>query len=308
MSETGPALAVLAGALCLSASAILVALADVDAATTAVLRCVIAVAALIPLAMHERARHGPLSGRGAGWAIVAGVALGIDYAAWTASIYHVGAGISTVLINVQVIVLPLLAFVVDRERIDRRFVVTLPVMLLGISLVGGLWDSAELGEQAATGTLLGLVAGIGYGAYLFLTRRATSREPARMTQPLAWATASAAGTAAAIAGYSGGIHLSGITPRSWGFLVALALLGQVAAWLLIHHGSVRLEPATTGALLLIQPVLALALAATILAEHPTGSQLLGALAVLVAVAASNRPGHARRSRAGCVSRPPPRRR
>ena len=41
--------AVLAGALCLSISAILVKLAGVDAATTAVLRCAIAVIALVPV-------------------------------------------------------------------------------------------------------------------------------------------------------------------------------------------------------------------------------------------------------------------
>src|SRR5699024_6999713 len=107
-------LAVLAGALCLSFSAILVKLAGVDSATTAALRCVIAMVALTPLALRERATHGRLTGWGRSVSIAAGVALGIDYAAWTASIYHVGAGVSTVLINVQVIVLPLLVFLVDR--------------------------------------------------------------------------------------------------------------------------------------------------------------------------------------------------
>lgn len=285
--------AVLGGALCLSLSAILVKLAGVDAATTAVLRCAIAVVALIPLALHERARRGPLSAGGVGWAVAAGIALGIDYAAWTASIYHVGAGISTVLINVQVIVLPLLAFFIDHERVTRRFMVALPVMLLGVSLVGGLWETGDPGGGAVVGTALGLVAGIGYAVYLFLTRRAARREPGRMIQPLAWATASAATTTAAIAPFSGGLHLEGISARSWMFLVALALLGQVLAWLLIHNGSVRLPSVTTAALLLIQPILALALSALVLAEYPSVLQLSGAAVVLVAVAASNGPGYVR---------------
>lgn len=289
-----PSLAVLGGALCLSVSAILVKLAGVDPATTAVLRCAIAVLALTPLALHERTRRGPLSRRGIGWAIAAGIALGVDYAAWTASIFHVGAGISTVLINVQVIALPLLAFVIDRERISGRFLVALPLMLLGISLVGGVWNAADLGEQVVIGSVLGLIAGIGYAIYLFLTRRATSREPTRMTQPLTWATASAAVTATAVAPFTGGIHLAGITAGSWMLLIALALLGQVVAWLLIHNGSIRLGAATTAALLLIQPILALALAAVILAEHPTVLQLLGALVVLIAVATSNGPTRTRR--------------
>ena len=72
---------VLAGALCLSASAIIVKLADVDAATTAVLRCAIAVVPLIPLALAEAKRHASLSRSGMLWALAAGIALGIDYSA-----------------------------------------------------------------------------------------------------------------------------------------------------------------------------------------------------------------------------------
>ncbi|MGO2111200.1 MAG: DMT family transporter [Pseudoclavibacter sp.] len=279
--------AVLAGALCLSVSAILVKLAGVDAATTAMLRCSIAVVVLVPLALGERAKRGRLSGRGIGWAIAAGVALGVDYAAWTASIFHVGAGISTVLINVQVIVLPVLALVIDRERVSARFLWAVPLMMLGISLVGGLWDVAALGEHAVTGTLLGLLAGLGYGTYLFLTRRATRLEPGLTIQPLAWATASAAVTTTLLAGFSGGLQLAHISIRSWVLLIVLALLGQVVALLLIHHGSIRLRAATTSALLLIQPVLALGLSAITLAEYPTLLQLVGAMVVVVAVALAN---------------------
>ncbi|MGC3021875.1 DMT family transporter [Brevibacterium sp. FAM 24630] len=278
---------VLAGALCLSVSAILVKLAGVDAATTAMLRCAIAVLVLVPLARAERNRRGGLSWRGIGWATAAGIALGVDYAAWTAAIYQVGAGISTVLINVQVIVLPLLALAVDREPITTQFLVALPLMLLGISLVGGLWDTATLGGNAVTGTVLGLLAGVGYGTYLFLTRRATRQEPGRLIQPLAWATASAAMTTTLIAPFSGGLHLTSISASSWTLLVALALLGQVIAWLLIHHGSIRLAPTTTATLLLTQPVLALGLAAVTLAEYPTALQLTGAGIVVAAVAIAN---------------------
>lgn len=286
-SHTLAGSAVLSGALCLSVSAILVKLAGVDAATTAMLRCAIALLVLIPLALSERDRRGAVSQRDVFWAIAAGAALGVDYAAWTAAIYQVGAGISTVLINVQVIVLPALAFLVDRERIAARFVWALPLMLLGIVLVSGLSSSTAVNDRAASGTLLGLLAGIGYGVYLFLTRRATKDRPRRMVQSLTWATASAAVVTTFLSMLSGGVHLDGISARSWGLLGLLAVLGQVIAWLLVHHGSARLEPATTAALLLLQPVLALGLAAVALAEHPTPIQLLGAALIIASVALSN---------------------
>ncbi|WP_308820084.1 DMT family transporter [Pseudonocardia alni] len=288
-SSSTPLLAsasVLLGALCLSVSAVLVKFAAVDAATTAMLRCAIAVPVLIPLAILEHTRRGGSSWRGAWWAIVAGVALGIDYAAWTAAIYHVGAGISTVLINVQVIVLPLLALLVDRERIATRFLVVLPLMLLGIGLVGGLWGTAP-GGQALTGTLLGLLAGLGYGIYLFLARRATRQESGCLIRSLAWSTSSAAVTTTVIAPFSGGLHLADISARSWLLMGLLAVSGQVIAWLLVHYGSTRLAPTSTAALLLVQPVLALGLAALTLSEYPTPFQLTGAMMVVAAVAIAN---------------------
>lgn len=284
----GPRGSVLLGAFCLSISAILVKLAGVDAATTAFLRCALAVIFLLPLALLERRRRGPLSRAGIGWALVAGAALGLDYSAWTASIYHVGAGISTVLINVQVVVLPLLGLLVDRERLAPRFLVALPVMLLGISLVGGLWSGATPGSGAVLGTVLGVLAGCGYATYLFLTRRASRRDPGLMIQPLAWSTTAAACAAALVSPISGGLHLTGIAPGTWGLLVLLALVGQVLAWWLVNQGSVRLAPATTATLLLTQPVLALLLAALVLAEYPDRWQVVGTVLVLLAVAFANR--------------------
>lgn len=278
---------VFCGALCLSSSAVLVKLAGVDAMTTAMLRCAIAVLVLIPLAVVEHARRGGLSLSGIGWAITAGVALGIDYAAWTVAIYQIGAGISTVLINVQVIVLPLLALIIDRERVTMRFLLTVPLMLFGISLVSDIWNATEFNGPTLTGTMLGLLAGIGYGTYLFLTRRAARQEPGRMIQPLAWATASASMTIIVITQFVSEFHLADISAHSWTLLAILAIIGQVLAWLLIHHGGIRLHPTTTATILLAQPVLALGLAAFALAEYPTPIQLAGAGIVVVAVAISN---------------------
>ena len=281
-------LSVLAGALCLSVSAVLVKLAGIDAATTAVLRCAIAAVVLVPLAFWERRRRGGQSRGAIGWSVVAGVALGIDYAAWTASIYAVGAGISTVLINVQVIVLPALAWTINRDQPPRPFLIAVPVMLIGVALVGGIGTaSAGLGSHVASGTLLGVLAGIGYGTYLYLTRRSNTSSPGLIIQSLCWATCSAALTAAALAPLGGGLHLGGITPRSWLLLIALALFGQVIAWLFINHGSIHLAPASTAGLLLIQPILALILSALVLAEYPHWLQLVGVAVILAAVAVAN---------------------
>lgn len=280
-------LTVLLGALFFSVSAIVIKLAAVEPITTATLRCAIAVPLLALLALREKSSHGALSGRNIWWSIAAGIALGIDYAAWTASIFKVGAGVSTVLLNFQVIVLPLLAWMFDKEPVSRRFKLAAPVMLLGIGMLGGLWGSSELGPEVLTGTALALLAGVGYGIYMFITRRTTRSGSSNIIQQLAWATASAGATTAVVGLFFGGLQFAEITPQAWALLIALAVVGQVIAWLLVHHGSANLSPSTTASLLLAQPVFALIIAAIVLAERPTAIQLLGAGLVVLAVAASH---------------------
>lgn len=59
---------------------------------------------------------------------------------WTQAIPEVGAGLSTVLVNTQVAIVPLLAWLVDRERTGPRFLWALPVIIAGVMLAGGLFE------------------------------------------------------------------------------------------------------------------------------------------------------------------------
>ncbi|MCR6482809.1 DMT family transporter [Amycolatopsis sp. OK19-0408] len=284
----GPALLVLGGAACLSVSAVLVKVAGVDPATSAFLRCAIALLVLAPLAWRESRRLGGLSRRGVVVALVAGAALGADYVLWTRSIFDVGAGIATVLINVQVVVLPLLSLLVDRERPSRRFLFACPVMLGGIVLISGVLESGSASPNTLQGTVFGVLAGTAYAAYLYLTRRQGRAEPGRTVTPLAIATAGAAATSAALSPLSSGIHLTGIPPASWLAMVGLAVLGQVFAWLLINSASPHLPANATAALLLTQPVVTVLLSLVLLAEVPTWPKVAGIVLVLASVAAANR--------------------
>lgn len=150
-----------------------------------------------------------------------------DYAAWTTSIYDVGAGISTVLINVQVIVLPALALIVDREAISVRFLAATPVLLGGVVLVGGIGSHNAVGDDPVRGTVLGLLAGIGYGSYLYLTRRGSRGQHTLLLQPLLVSTAVAAATTAAVSPATDGISFADISSWSW---VDLILLPSSVRW------------------------------------------------------------------------------
>ncbi|OZC30066.1 EamA/RhaT family transporter [Gordonia polyisoprenivorans] len=288
-----PAILIVAGAAALSLSATFVKLGDVTAGTAAFLRCVIALAALIPMALWEVRRRGAMPVGLYPLAILAGIFLGADYIMWTASILDVGASIATVLINVQVIVLPVLALVIDRVAIPGRFALAAPCMLLGVAMAGGvIGDSGIAAAHAVRGSILGVAAGAAYAVYLFLNRRSVQRSPRHIVTPICVATASAAATAGVIAAAMGDINLS-IPAASWGWMVALALIGQVAAWLFISTGSRSLSANVVAGLLLLQPVLAIVFGYLVLAETPTRIQIAGSVIVIAAVWTANHHPHNR---------------
>ncbi|NSC25441.1 DMT family transporter [Streptomyces albus subsp. chlorinus] len=286
---------VVSGAACLSASAVFVKLADIDAGTAAFLRCAVALVPLVPMLLHETRRRGPLPRHLWGYATVAGLFLGADYVMWTISVLDVGAAIATVLINVQVIVFPVLVRAFSGTRIPRRFLYASPLMLLGIALAAGVLQPGQQASHPVRGAVLGVAAGAAYAVYLCLSRLSGRHSPEHLTSPVCVSTAAAAGTAALIGTLTTGLPLD-VPARAWGWITALALLGQVAAWLLINRASPRLAPGTSAALLLLQPVLAIGFGVLALGEKPSMTQLCGCALVLVTVRIANRaPGRAGRA-------------
>lgn len=259
-----------------------VKLADVNAGTAAFLRCAVALVPLLPMLVHEARRRGALPRRLRRHAVVAGLFLGADYAMWTTSVLDVGAAIATVLINVQVIVFPLLARVFSGTTIPRRFLYACPVMLVGIALAGGVLRSGQETDHPVRGAVLGIAAGTAYAVYLYLTRLSGLGSPGHVVSPVALSTASAAVAAGLISLLTTGLPLA-IPAASWGWIAALALLGQVTAWILISKGSPRLAPNTSAALLLLQPVMAIGFGLVVLGEKPAVSQLCGCAVVIGAV-------------------------
>lgn len=184
----------LLGILFLSFTAPWQKLSNFDPATGAFMRVLIGTLALIPFALMEKKKLGALSKKGVWLSILAGFVLGIDFTAWNYSIVFVGSGIASILLNIQVIILPALAFFADRERIPLSYYILAPIMLAGVILAGGALETGIVdpnGPQevfglgiAAVGTIAGLTSGCCYGIYLFASRRAGRICNGQVVQPI----------------------------------------------------------------------------------------------------------------------------
>jgi drug/metabolite transporter (DMT)-like permease len=270
------------GALVIAFSAILVRLSEVSPSTAAFFRCAYALPVLGLLAWLERRRYGPrpLRERVPLW--IAGVMFAADLTFWHHSIEAVGAGLATVLGNVQVVLVGLIAWVALGERPEGRSLAAVPIVFIGVILISGVIGSGAYGEDPLLGVVFGLLTAITYALFILILRHGNidDRRPAG---PLFDATLSGA-LFSAIGGIAvGDIEWApDLEAQAW--LVLLALSSQVLGWLLISVSLPRLPALLTSIVLMLQPVSTVFLGALLLSEAPSGVQLLGVAIVIAGVA------------------------
>jgi drug/metabolite transporter (DMT)-like permease len=283
-SERNTRICAVLGALTIAFSGIFVRLSHASASTAAIFRCAYALPVLALLAWREDRRLGPRAWEDRRWAVAAGVLLSADLLLWNHSIADIGAGLATVIANIQVVLVPLAAWAVLSERPAHRVLAALPISLIGVVLISGALEHGAYGHDPTGGTLFGVGAGIAYSGFLLVLRRGGSdlRRPAG---PLFDLTAVATVVCVIAGVIIGDARLVPSWPSA-GWLLVLALGSQVLGWLLITSSLPRLPAALTALLLTLQPVGSVALAAVILGESPSVIQLLGVALVLAALVAA----------------------
>jgi drug/metabolite transporter (DMT)-like permease len=289
-----PVLLATLGAACISASAVLVKLADTGTATVGFYRCFLALPVLVTLAAAEQRRHGRRPRPARLGAVLAGLFLAVDLVLWNHAIAEVGAGIATVLGNLQVLFVAFAAWMLFRERPGRMFMIALPVVMAGVVLVSGLIGSTPRGIHPVAGIVYGIGTSVAYAAFLLILRRTSTGTP-HVAGPLAEATAGAAVGSLLLGLAFGGLQFEIPWPSFW-WLLLLSVTSQTIGWLLITSSLPRLPAAVSSLLLLLQPAASILLAAVVLGEQPTVIQLAGALLVCCGALAVSLAATSQRSR------------
>lgn len=295
---------------------------NMDPATQAFLRVSIGFLCLLPFGIWEIKRKGALPKKGITYSVVAGLFLGVDFTCWNYSIFYVGAGIAAILLNLQVIVVPMLTAIFDKYKIPKVFLILVPIMVVGVLLTGGVFEPAEastgpeeiLGIKTATlGTILGLTSGICYSFYLYFSRKAGTTAPrkdlyvqpmmytfaAQMVAPTLWAfTGSPRGGfdfKYGVFDENGQLPMGDpwndlgaeLTGWNWFHLISLAVVGQAMAWTFVQWGTVWLEPVLSAGILLLSPVSSVVIAWPLFGEIPSALQWVGIVLILGTVMYQN---------------------
>ncbi|MFG1793397.1 DMT family transporter [Nocardia sp. NPDC049149] len=268
------------GALAVSTTGVFVALAQAPTVVSTFYRCALAVPVLVAVAWWETRRNGLLDRREAWLAIACGVFFAADMFLWGTAVLEAGAGLTTVLVNVQVVVVPLVAYLVDRELPGRRMVFALPVMVVGLIAASGVLQQGTTGHNPMLGAVHAILAGVCYSGFLFLLRRSGRQGRTMQTYAIAIVIPALAGLGwGLLRGLSSTLHVDG---PALGWLALTALTGQGIGWLLIARYSHRVPSGVNATLLLLTPVGALLLGAVILGERPALLQIVGSALILAA--------------------------
>jgi len=259
----------------------------VSPSTGTVFRAVFGLPLLLLVAWAERRRYGPLPGRARRFAVIAGIFFAGDLMFWHHAIEYVGAGLATVLGNLQVLIVGVVAWLAFGERPSRATLVAVPVVLVGVALISGVVGAGAYGTNPALGVVFGVATALCYSAYLLLIR-VGGRDPRRPAGPVAIATIGTALVSGAAGLVIGDLDLAP-SLASLGWLALLGITSQSIGYLCISLALPRLPAVVTSIILLVQPVVTVALSMVLLGERPSPAQLFGVVCVIGGIAVATVP-------------------
>ena len=281
--------------MCIAFSGIFYRYAEVSPSTATVFRCLYGLPILAIVGWYEHRRYGALPPRAIWLAVLAGVFFAGDLLSWHHAVDAVGAGLATVLGNLQVLVVGMVAWVVFKERPPRPVLLALPIVLVGTVLISGVIGTGAYGANPPLGVALGTFTALMYAGYLLVIRRG-SDDLRRPAGPVAISTASTAVVAIIVGALLGELDPVPAWP-SHGWLALVGITSQSIGYLIISISLPRLPASLVSIILLAQPVATVVLARFLLDEQPSMEQLLGVGLVVGGIAVATVPVGRLRDRA-----------
>lgn len=267
-----------AAVACISIGSILVRLAQAPALATAFHRVFLATLLLAGFALPALWRSGTSLSRGQVLALAgSGVALGVHFATWIASLSFTTVAASVLLVNTA----PLFTLGFSRAFLGETVSGTI-VAAMAMALAGALLIAAgDWGGGSLIGDALAVAGAVTLSLYHVAGRGLRAALPLRAYVLGVWGVAALTiGAFAAIAG----VPLTGYAPRTVLLFVALAVVPTLMGHGLVNRSLRSLPAPTVGLFMLGEPVAASLLAYWIFGERP-GSWALGGGAVILAALA-----------------------
>lgn len=276
-------LILLLGALCIGWAPILVKSIPNSPSVIAFYRTFLGALLLTPFCWQDFRRIYPQSTRSF-WLLLGagGFAFAMDLAVWHRSIQYAGAGIATVLGNMQVFTAGFVGYFALKEKLSWAWLFGSAMALLGVALMAKAFSSASSDPLFYRGVFFGLATAPFYTAYLFTLRRsqyfAFKPGPMLCLCLILYVCAFFSAILAILEG-----NTFTLAREHYFYVFALALFAQVLGWLCITVSLPGLPLSLSGLLLLFQPLTSLFLGYLLFGELLSQRQQLGVGLTLIGI-------------------------
>ncbi len=273
------------GLAAVSLSAIFIRLADAPGVVVAAYRMVLASLILLPWTLRALKRT-PLTRQNAGYAVLAGLLLGVHFATWISSLSYTSVAASTSLGTTTPVWVAIASWLVLGFAPSFTTLLGMLVAILGGALIGFGGGVAQASSAPLTGNVLALIGAAAAAAYLLLGRAAQNRGLGLQAY---------IGVAYGVAALSlvplplvMGLSYSAYSPATFFWILLLALIPQLIGHTAYNYSVKHLDPAVVATVILLEPIGASILALIFFTEVPPLPTLVGALVLLVGVAITAR--------------------
>ena len=235
------------------------------------------------LARKKEGKDGE-NGRPAGWLIAGGTAFAINIALWCSALNYAPAAVVTLLDNTAPVWVGLFAWLVLRQQPGGAYWAGLGLAVAGGALLvsGGVQGA---GGWQPIGTLLSLLSGLSYAAYILITQRAR-RHFSSWTY--SWMVSVVGALVLFAFGMLTGAFAEGLPARSYALIFLMSLSSQVLGWYLVNEAFGKLPPTAAAAAMVGQPVVTTLLGILLLGELLSAWQWMGAAVCLAGILLAQR--------------------
>ncbi|HKJ38069.1 MAG TPA: DMT family transporter [Anaerolineales bacterium] len=276
--STAAYLALGAGVLALSFSAMFVRWANAPGPITALYRMFFSIFLLLPFFIQRTNTNPATKTRSIIFPLLAGVFTALDLALWNTSLSYTTAANATLLGNTAPLWVALGTWLVFKQRLSAAFWRGLAITLLGAAFILGA--DFLLHPRFGIGDVMAMFTGFFYGIYYLFT------EKSRLyfgSVSHVFFVGIGASTTLFIINIALQNPLTGYSSRTWIVFLATALVSQLIGYMALAYALGHLPASVVAPTMVLQPVATALLAIPLLGEIPNIWQGLGGVVALIGI-------------------------
>jgi drug/metabolite transporter (DMT)-like permease len=280
-----PYLALGAGILSLSMSAMFVKWADAPGVITSFYRMTLAAVMMLPFFWRyvavKPAR--PLSTKWLFLPILSGLFNSLDHAVWSTAMGYTSVANAALLNNISPLWVALFAFFIWKERLNKSFWIGLVLALSGAVIIFG--NDAFSNPHLGFGDLLATASSFFYAGYYLVTQRGRNFYS---VLPYWWVVTTCSSAFLLFYVFIFNIPLAGYSGSTYLTFILAALISQMIGSFSLTYALGHLPASVVAPTMIVQPVLSALLAIPLAGESLLPLQWLGGAVVLAGIYWVNR--------------------